>query len=135
LLLSLLEQIATTVSDTNEKAPDHQARGSKVCLGNALRACPIESWHGYNFTLRMRPEAFRSVMYRRWDSIQHDCHHALVFKKKQHQLKHYLLRVITMKLVALYLELRYSRFREEHIQVVSVRITQRFAGHEGVRLI
>ena len=44
----------------------------------------------------------------------------------------YLLLVITRKLVALKPELGYSRFREEPIQVVSVRITQRFAGHGGV---
>jgi hypothetical protein len=41
----------------------------------------------------------------------------------------------TRKLVALKPELGYSRLREEPIQVVSVRITQRFAGHGGVRLI
>jgi len=34
------------------------------------------------------------------------------------------LQVITRKLVAFYLELRYSRFREEPIQVVSVRKPQ-----------
>jgi hypothetical protein len=48
---------------------------------------------------------------------------------------HCLLWVITRELVALYLELGYFRFREEPIQVVSVRITQRFAGRGGVRLI
>ena len=37
--------------------------------------------------------------------------------------------------VALKPELGYSRLREEPIQVVSVRITQRFTGHGGVRLI
>ena len=36
--------------------------------------------------------------------------------------------MITRKLVALKPELGYSRLREEPIQVVSVRITQRFAG-------
>src|ERR1700757_2130084 len=78
---------ATAVFQCNEKAPDHLARGSKVCLENALRACPIEPWHGQNLTLRIRPEAFRFVMSRRWDSIQHGCHDALLLKKKQHQLQ------------------------------------------------
>src|SRR5258708_19273029 len=91
LVLNCLRRVRSKLrqqfSDTNEKAPDHQARGSKVCFGKALRACPIESWHRHSFTLRIRPEAFRAVMYRRWDSIQHDCHHALLFKKKQHTLK------------------------------------------------
>jgi hypothetical protein len=72
----------------------------------------------------------------RWDSIQHECHDALVHKKKQYQLQYlrYLLWVITRKSVALNLELRYSRFREEPIQVVSVGKPQRFAEHGGVRL-
>jgi hypothetical protein len=48
---------------------------------------------------------------------------------------HYLLWVITRKLVAIYLNLGYARFREEPIQVVSVRKPQRFAGYGGVRLI
>src|SRR6516164_3839912 len=79
---------ATTVFRPNERAPDHQARGSKVCFGEyALCACPIEPWYGQNFTLRIRPEAFRLVMYRRWGSIQHDCHDALLLKKKQHPLQ------------------------------------------------
>ena len=47
----------------------------------------------------------------------------------------YLLWVITTKLVAEYLGTRYAHFREEPNPVVSVRITQRFAGHRGVRLI
>ena len=109
----------------------------KSAWNNALRACPIEPWQGQNLTLRIRPEAFRLVIDRRWDSIQHDCHHALLLKKKQHQLEMdtRLTSGNTKKPVALNLELRYSRFREEPIQVVSVRITQRFAGHGGVRLI
>ena len=61
-------------------------RARKSAWENALRACPIEPWHGQNLTLRIRPEAFRFVMSRRWDSIQHDCHHALLFKKTQLQL-------------------------------------------------
>src|SRR5579863_7356094 len=71
----------------DEKAPDHQARGSKVCLENALRACPIEPWGEQSVALRMRPEAFRLAMNRGWDSIQHDGHHALLLEKKQCQLQ------------------------------------------------
>jgi len=46
----------------------------------------------------------------------------------------YSLLEITRERVAINLEGRYSRFREEPIQVVSVRITQRSAGYGGVRL-
>ena len=68
--------------------------------------------------------------------MQHDGHHALLLKKKQHQLQmNPILTLGNYRSVAFNLELMYSRFREEPIQVVSVRITQRFAGHGGVRLI
>ena len=70
----------------NEKAPDHQARGSKVCLEIELCACPIDARLGHDFTLRIRPKASRLVRYRRWGSIQHQCHHALLSKKKQYLL-------------------------------------------------
>jgi hypothetical protein len=75
-----------TGSSTTKKPLTVRPGARSLHWEKALCACPIEYWEGNNLTLRIRPEAFRAVMYRHWDSIQHDCHHALLFKKNKHTL-------------------------------------------------
>jgi hypothetical protein len=74
----------------------------------------------------------RRTMWKRIENDQAMCNNFVWIAGR---LSGYLLWVITEKWVAQYLEPGYARFREEPIQVVSVREPQRFAGYGGVRLI